>query len=87
MSDTAYVPDERIIDKAVMLWLHALKHPKYQNAVPGSADAKKMEIVDILALAVYGDNRTAEKLDAFGVALKNILMTGTDHGAARNDPC
>ena len=69
-----YVPNERIVDRAVELWKRALANPVYRNTMPHEPEHAQNEALNAM-LATLPKNNTPEILDCFGVALKAALMT------------
>lgn len=69
MSD--YIPNERVVDRAVELWIKALRNPVYNNG-GGLASFVASAIAHTL-----DKNNTDEVLQKFGAELKKLLMSGT----------
>ncbi len=73
-----YKPNEKVVDYAVATWRQALTNPIYQAAVPGTVDVHKLALAE-LAAACESSNANKEKIDAFGVELKRLLMDGHEY--------
>jgi len=70
MSREEYVPNERIVDRAVDLWIRALRKPEYNNG--GGIESS---MASALA-SMIPKNNDEETLARFGVELKKLLMNG-----------
>ncbi len=79
MARENYIPNERVIDKAVSLWRAALADPIYRAAVPGTRDAGLLALTELHAMS-EPSNANDECLDKFAAALKKILMTAREYG-------
>ncbi len=78
---TPYVPNERIVDRAVHLWKEALAAPVYRNTRPGERDFGSVLACGMAAM--LPKNNTADVLNAFGEELKKRLMAPIERGADR----
>lgn len=75
-----YQPNERIVDRAVHLWVQMLGDPKYDNLGPNSLEPPDSFIANKMAAAISSQlprNNTPEVLARFGAELKKLLMGPT----------
>jgi hypothetical protein len=70
VSREEYVPNERIVDRAVYLWLKALRKPQYNNG-GGLESFMASGIASMLP-----KNNDEQTLARFGAELKTLLMSG-----------
>jgi hypothetical protein len=80
MSREEYIPNERIVDRAVSLWVGALHKPNYNNG--GGAESF---MASALA-SMLPKNNDEETLARFGVELKKLLMEGEVKQYGGGDP-
>lgn len=72
---TPYVPNERIVDRAVHLWMLALADPTYRNDHTSN--------IACAMASTLPKNNTADVLRAFGDELKKRLMAPTERSGDR----
>lgn len=72
-----YIPNEKIVDRAVEIWKRLLRNPKYDNLGPTCRDLPMKDLMpNLMASALtakLSNNATPEILDKFGKALKQRL--------------
>ena len=76
-----YTPNERIVDRAVALWIEMLSAPKYDNLGENSPESRESTMQSVLASVLTSElpkNNTSEVLLRFGVELKKMLMAPTE---------
>jgi hypothetical protein len=78
-----YTPNERIVDKAVELWISMLSKPKYDNLGTDLRGQTFEEFAPSLLAAALTDklpkNNTPDVLVRFGAELKKFLMEPTEY--------
>jgi hypothetical protein len=69
-------PNPRIVDRAVELWKRMLANPEYKATCDDSGLEDQITMARAASMAkMIPSNATPERLEAFGVALKQRLMT------------
>lgn len=83
MRNREYVPNERIIDRVVEMWIRALSSPKYDNGDTSASGGFSMVLASLIP-----KNNDPDHLRAFGVALKELLMNkfACDKEPHENEP-
>lgn len=81
-----YVPNPIIVDRAVSLWIDALRKPKFDNGDPSPSGLLASGLAKMIP-----SNATEELLTAFGRQLRIKMMDGydwkwTDGTIHRHDP-
>lgn len=77
-----YTPNERIVDKAVELWISMLSDPKYDNLGKNSQESFESRVQNTMASVLakkLQKNNTPEVLARFGMELKKFLMEPTEY--------
>lgn len=72
-----YQPNERIVDRAVALWMAMLANPKYDNLGSESRESPESQSANKMASVLAGmvpKNNTSEVLQRFGEELRKILL-------------
>ena len=72
-----YVPNERIVDRAVALWMAMLSNPKYDNLgenSPESPESIRVNKFSSLLAHALPKNNNSEVLPRFGEELRKILI-------------
>lgn len=80
MSREEYVPNERIVDRAVSLWINALRKPKYNNG--GGIES----VMASARASMIPKNNDEDTLTRFGVELKKLLMEGQVKQYGQGEP-
>lgn len=78
-----YQPNERIVDRAVALWMTMLSRPKYDNLganSPESPDSILSNTMAAVLAAASPKNNTPEVLQRFGEQLRKILLAPLEWG-------
>lgn len=81
-----YQPNERIVDRAIMVWTAMLENPKYDALGPNSPESLGTILSNTMTsmlTAAANKNNTPTVLRRFGIELKKILMHG--HKLKYND--
>jgi hypothetical protein len=89
-----YTPNERIVDRAISIWIEMLKTPKYDNLGTNSRESAESIFSNRMASALAASipkNNTDEVLTKFGQELKPFLMgtgdlSGTEYSHMSNRP-
>lgn len=77
-----YTPNERIVDRAVAVWIALLEKPKYDNLGKNSGESPDSILANTMASMLASQcnrNNTPEVLTKFGVELKKLLMNETEY--------
>lgn len=72
-----YKPNERIVERAVFLWMEMLERPKYDNFgadSPESPDSIRANTMASILAGALPKNNTPEVIQRFGEELRKILL-------------
>ncbi len=77
MAYQEYVPNEKIVDRAVEIWIRALRNPTYDVGLskdPSPSAGMGLALMHMVASNLNKNNQEEEVLAKFGQELKKLLM-------------
>jgi hypothetical protein len=77
-----YTPNERIVDRAVAIWVELLTKPKYDNLGKNSGESATSQMQNTMASVLAErcpKNNTSDVLTRFAKELKPFLMEPTEY--------